>query len=373
MPKSDLFKITTVISAALLISACSSGPATEQSWKAVKDSAAVSLADADKWETPQALSIATPGWEDGINVSRDGLHLYATYLPADLLSFVLAGDFVWNLPDYKRGPDYGMDFDGSALLVWYEWLHSDIIYASRPSGTADFGAWELSDMARPIYSEGAISFVQNDDGTIDTAVFTSNEKYSSSNDEELNNFKIFTDTSINPSGTGEFLTSVSNQGTSMVNTLYTEDNPHIERIDSSSLVLFFDSPDRPGGEGGLDIWYSVSSDNGNSWSEPAAVSSINTASTEHQPHLYNDGTDWWLYYSAYHTDDKLGIFRAQKISDDWNSWNTPELVISAGNTAGVGEPTLTESGDIFFVVILENPEGTDIDRYDGDPWMAKAK
>ena len=96
---------------------------------------------------------------------------------------------------------------------------------------------------------------------------------------------------------------------------------------------------------------------------PLNISSVNTANQEHQPHLYNDGTDWYLYFSATHTDGKLAIFRAkQQMSGDWDSWGTKELVIGAGNSAGVGEPTLTSSGDISFVVVYENPGGGEYDR-----------
>jgi len=46
--------------------------------------------------------------------------------------------------------------------------------------------------------------------------------------------------------------------------------------------------------------------------------------------------------------------------------------LTAGNTAEIGEPTLTEGGgDLCFVAVLENPDGTDFDRFDAAPWMAK--
>ena len=49
----------------------------------------------------------------------------------------------------------------------------------------------------------------------------------------------------------------------------TEDNPHIERIDATHLVLMFDSDNYTGGLGSHDIWYSVSTDNAASWSATA--------------------------------------------------------------------------------------------------------
>ncbi len=360
-----------------LFSSCGSGAGShvDTSWADTKAGAAVSLTLTDEWETPESVSIATSGWEDGINVSRDGLNLYATYIPADFLSFTLSGDFVDQLPLYQRGPTYAMDFDGSSIGVDYTWLHSDIIYAHRSSTAEDFGSWQLSSMARAVFSEGAVTLVQDGSGDIDIMAFTSNED-SDTDDlvDELNNFRTISDTSADPVSSGvndPYLTPVDTSLTPpLVNSRYTEDNPHLERLDASTLVLFFDSPDRPGGTGDIDIWYSTSSDNGANWTTPLPVTSINTVSKEHQPHLFHDGSSWWLYYSAYHSDGKLAIFRAQQQTASWDDWGSPELVISAGNTGGVGEPTLTDDGDLFFVVILDNSEGSSYDRYDGDPWMA---
>lgn len=84
---------------------------------------------------------------------------------------------------------------------------------------------------------------------------------------------------------------------------------------------------------------------------------------------------WYLYYSAYHTDNKLAIFRAeQDLITSWNSWKTPELVISAGTTAGIGEPTLTSAGDLSFVVVYVDPINNSIyDHFDADPWFLTKK
>ncbi len=138
-------------------------------------------------------------------------------------------------------------------------------------------------------------------------------------------------------------------------------------------MLFFDSGDRPGATGGLDLWYTTSPDNGTTWATPLPVTSLNTALDEHQPHLWRDFDDtWWLYFTATNTaDSKLGIFRCQQTSaGDWNAWGTPVLVLGAGNTAGVGEPTLTTAGDLSFVVVYEDTvNGTPTNRFDADPWF----
>ncbi|MDC7221394.1 MAG: sialidase family protein [Spirochaetales bacterium] len=348
----------------------SDGDSGDSSWDSVKSSVSPSVALSDEFSNPQMLPIATMGWEDGLNVSRDGLHLYATYIPADFLSFTLnETENQANIQYYDRGPHYDMDFDGSSIGVDYPWYHSDIIYASRSSVEEDFSDWNTSDMKRSVQSEGAITTVQSDTG-IDMCVFTSNEKYL-----ELNNFKYIKDSANNPSGLGTFLSDTANDGeTDQVNTYFVEDNPHLERISDDILVLFFDSEDRPGGLGLHDIWYSSSSDNGGTWATPINVSTVNTADKEHQPHLYYDDTLdlWWLYYSAYHTDGKLAIYRVYQEADTWDNWSTPELVLSAGTSAGIGEPTLTDEGDLYFVLIYDNPDGTDYDRYDADPWFVEA-
>ena len=68
-------------------------------------------------------------------------------------------------------------------------------------------------------------------------------------------------------------------------------------------------------------------------------------------------------------DLKQAIYRApQGTPGDWNSWGAPTLVVSAGTTLGVGEPTVTSHGDLSFVVIYQDGSGTTVDTYDADPW-----
>ena len=340
-------------------------------WQKVKENASVNVVLTQVFKTPQILSIATLGWEDGINVSRDGLHLYATYIPADFLSFVLSQRSVAFIVAYDRGPHYDMDFVSNPVGLNYPWYQSDIIYASRATTNVPFSAWYTSSLKRSIYSEGAISAVFSDASHISMAVFTSNDVYTAQN-----NIKMVNHTTVNPMGVGTLITTIDTTdcgsiGDTSINTNCIEDNPHLEDLGSNKWVLFFDSEDRPGGDGGHDLWYATSDDNGSTWSHAVAVSSLNTSAKEHQPHLYNDGTSWWLYYSAYHTDHKLAIYRAkQTVLDDWNSWDVPEVVITAGNTEGIGEATLTESGDLYFVAIVKNDTNDTTDLYDADPWVA---
>lgn len=369
-----MIKLGTLILFCFLAFSCSEESESKQKddtsddeWSTIKRNTKPINELPNEFAEPEQLSISTLGWEDGLSVSRDGLYLYATYMPADLLSYTINdGVFPENIQLYDRGPHYDIDFNATDIGVTdYPWYHSDIIFSSRNSTSSDFKDWSTSDMKRAIYSEGAFSVIFSDEG-IDIGIFTSNENYT-----ELNNFKVIQNTAFNPSGLGTFISTTAELNeTDKVNTTYTEDNPHIERLDSTNLVLFFDSEDRPGGQGGHDIWFSTSSDNGTNWSEPSNLTSINTDSKEHQPHLYDDGDKWWLYFSAYYSDGKLAIYRSYRENDDWSDWSEPELVLSAGDSAGVGEPTLTEFGELYFVLVYENPNGSYYDQYDADPWKA---
>ncbi len=307
--------------------------------------------------------LATIGWEDGLHISDDGLHLYCTYVPIDFLSFVLNG----NLPNdfstnyLRSAPTFGMDLSINPIGA-AEWLHSDILYAHRNSVLDSFKTWRLSDMARSFYSEGAPtpSYSINTN-LVEIMLFTSNDNASNNTD-----IWFIKNTSINPSGIGSPMPTP-------INSIYNEDNPHLVRLDQDKLVLFFDSDNLPGGSGDHDIWFAESDDNGSSWTVPSNVTTINSMNKEHQPFLYHDihTHEWYLYYSAFHTDGKLAIFRTkQTITNDWNSWGSSQLVISAGNTAGIGEPTLTKNGDISFVVIYSDPNETSIyNHFDSDPWF----
>ena len=71
------------------------------------------------YEQPERLALSDYGWEDGLQVSADGLHLYALYAPADLLSWFTYINAHPDLPicetlgnmEFMRSyaNDYGMD------------------------------------------------------------------------------------------------------------------------------------------------------------------------------------------------------------------------------------------------------------------------
>ncbi len=358
--------------AAGFICGCGSGgqapppPAPLTGWAAIRAIAAPLVALPLEFGVPQAQALAVDGWEDGIFISRDGLHLYAVYIPADLLSFSLAGGDQTRAGDYLRGPTFGMDLitlpPGLPNPQPTTWLHGNLVHASRASTAQPFSAWHLIPASRPIWSEGAPVAQGPDGGRWDLFVYTTNQHAPDYNAHIC----LARGAAYDPTALGSLLPAPVTTSTS-------EDNPHIERLDGSTLVLFFDSADRPGGAGLHDLWYATSVDDGASWTTPLPVTSLNTALEEEQPHLFKDarGT-WWLYFTATNpVDAKLGIFRArQGTPADWNSWGVRELVVGAGNTEGVGEPTLTSSGDLSFVVITKDAvHGTATNRFDADPWI----
>jgi len=343
------------------------GMCYSQNWSMIKDAVSPTIELPSEYDSIYRQPLSGLGWEDGVHISEDGLHLFCTYVPIDFLSFSLNGSLPNNFSaDYTRGaPDYGIDLVTNPLSA-SEWLHSDILYSSRTTRDEPFKAWQLSNMARPFYSEGAPtpSYTKGS-ASIDIMLFTSN-------DNQTNNMDIWfiTNTSSNPSGMGTAMPAP-------ITTEYNEDNPHLLDLENDTLVLFYDSDNLPGGIGDIDIWYSMSFDNGQHWNKPINVSSVNTASKEHQPFIFYDSDKgkYYMYYSAYHTDNKLAIFRKEQlVENNWDSWGNAELVISAGNSAGIGEPTVTESGDISFVVVYEDADLNSIyNRFDSDPWYMRKR
>ena len=329
-------------------------------WQSIKDTTMPYVAISNEYSKPFRQPLSVGGWEDGVFITRDGLNLYCIYLPVDFFSFTFSGNSdQTNFSPYKRGPTLGMDLITNPVGA-DEWLQGDILYSHRNSLTDSFRLWTLSNLARPVWTEGAVQMIQKNDSIADLFVYTSNETFPYKGD-----ILLIKDAKLNPLGVGSVLPAP-------VTTEYKEDNPHIERLDSVNLVLFFDSDEKNDGVGKLDIWYSTSSDNGITWINPLQVSSINTTSDEQQPHLFKQNdSDWYLYYTGTNPiTSKVEIYRAkQSITGDWNSWINKELVIGAGNALAVGEPSLTKDGDISFVVIYEASDGTSSDKFDADPWF----
>ncbi len=331
----------------------------QPNWPLTKSNTTVQVGIPAEFGVPVAQPLSVDGWEDGIFISRDGLNLYCIYLPADALSWSTNGAPCVFAP-YQKGPTYGMDLTTSPTTLCPTWLHGDILISSRSATTLAFPSWTLSNLSGAIYSEGAPQFTMLNSTVSDIVVYTSNKLTPYNND-----LYIIRNAGVNPSVTmGTVMPAPVTQTT-------TEDNPHIERLSATQWVLFFDSPDRAGGVGGLDIWTSISNDDGLTWTVPAQVSTINTGFNEHQPHLYKDNLNqWWLYYTAPDASGKYAIYRCQQtITNNWDSWGTKQLVVGPGNSAGIGEATLTQNGDLSFVVVYQDANGTPTDKFDADPWF----
>lgn len=335
-------------------------------WAAIKAGAQPRVLVPD-FGPPQRLSIATLGWEDGLYISRDGLHLYAFYAPADMISYSEFFQQNPNCPDitpFLRGPTLNMD------LTTNPWgcpnvLHSDIAYANRSSPDGTFAPWRLSGIAEPYRFEGGFVSLENPDGTIDFV-------YSKSTDNNMNDLFWGRHTNHNPSSASAVPMP------SPINTSGQEDNPHLERLPDGSLVLLFDN--HGGNDPVTTIRFSMSKDNGTTWSPPVELPApINSGQNNLHGHLYFDGRDWWLYFAS-DRNGLLSIFRSRhknpgKITERFSEWGPVEAVIepgavaSGGTMIGVGEPTLTRWGDLYFVVVIQATNGNTYDRYDIDPWF----
>ncbi len=100
--------------------------------------------------------------------------------------------------------------------------------------------------------------------------------------------------------------------------------------------LYFHSS-RPGGKGEFDIW--VISRNGDSWSEPINLDVINTDAMDGFPFVSTDGNELWLTRTYKGTP---AVFRSVNIN---GVWSVPEMIVSQF----VGEPTLDDEGNLYFV------------------------
>lgn len=339
-------------------------------WDNLKDilSPAIAPGFLDTYQAPEPLDLRQYGWEDGLHISRDGLHLYALYFPGDLFGYNLflnqniASEELCDLlsnKDYIRAyaDDFGMDMVSNEVDC-EAYPNVDILYASRSSTSEAFSNWQLSGIARPGKLEGSPFplFSTSQAGVVDIFLFTEN-----------NDIWMIRNTTANPSGIEQAVRLPS--PINPVNTEFKVDNPHLERLGGNNLILVYERYTTPNQRS---FMYSFSSDNGNTWQEPVEMNSIGSfnGNIEH-PHLYrNPQGDWYLYYSM-----NCNIYRAlQVVPGDWDSWGFSELVVSRGDAACVGEPTLTARGDLIFVVAYQNLGNNDFtDQFDLDPWILKIK
>ncbi|MBU1220253.1 hypothetical protein KKF34_00055 [Myxococcota bacterium] len=134
-----------------------------------------------------------------------------------------------------------------------------------------------------------------------------------------------------------------NPGSSL-NSIYL-DGEHGLNADGS--ILYFSS-DRPGGQGGLDIWFSIR--DGLNWESPVNPGApLNSSQWEGQPNFGVSEPDT-IYFSS-NRDGPSAIYRSVLEN---GSWTEPELLI----TGYVGEPTISPDGNIlYFVHVLVDDDG----------------
>src|ERR1700757_4207975 len=129
----------------------------QPNWPAIKANAYMIVKDTTAYDTPHIQSINVPGWEDGLYMTSDGLHLYSTYLPLDVLSWYnafLLNPACFNFDPYFRPPLLGID---TVTNPWAcpNFIQSDIIIASRSSVTQNFSPWTSSNLQNPVTFDGA--------------------------------------------------------------------------------------------------------------------------------------------------------------------------------------------------------------------------
>jgi outer membrane protein OmpA-like peptidoglycan-associated protein len=141
-----------------------------------------------------------------------------------------------------------------------------------------------------------------------------------------------------------------------VNTTYWESQPSIS---PNGRMLFFVS-NRPGGQGGMDIWYSILGSDGR-WGKPVNPGkAINTAGDEFSPFIYFNGRT--LYFSSNGRESFGGhdIYVTGMNPD--STWTTPENLGPPVNTPSDETGLVIESSGkrAYFSSIRDRNKGKDI-------------
>ncbi|MDN5212482.1 OmpA family protein [Fulvivirgaceae bacterium BMA12] len=180
--------------------------------------------------------------------------------------------------------------------------------------------------------------------------------------EQINTLYHESSLSLNADGSQLYIYRSENGGDIYISKLnedgtYSESQPLSENINSSfsensisespdGQTLFFSS-DRPGGLGGLDIYYSVKEKNGK-WSRAKNVGAvINTEYDDDSPFIHYDGKT--LYFS---TKGRKGMGGYDIFKSEYDSvgqeWSEP---------VNLGYPINTPDNDVFFVSTKDGKRG----------------
>ena len=336
---------------------------SQPNWPAIKSNATFIVPDTS-YNAPYLQAINVAGWEDGLFMTCDGKNLYSTYLPLDAFSWItdlVLNPICFNFQPYYRPPLLGID-TVTNIFGCPNYMHSDIIMSSRIDTGLAFNPWASSNLQTSFSFDGGAHGILLNADTFDVFVYTKDGPGTQNTD-----IMLMKNVPINPN---------TNTAIPILSTTAQEDNPHIERLNDTTLLLLFDR-DRY-------IYYALSYDNGSNWQTPVLITNVinDQAPYDVQPHLWNDGSNWWIYFCANDSNNKRCIYKSkQTIANDWNSWGTKELVIEPGmingnygTIFGVGEPTLSTWGDISFVVVYGNANLQDsTDVFDCDPWYLPKK
>lgn len=96
--------------------------------------------------------------------------------------------------------------------------------------------------------------------------------------------------------------------------------------------LYYHS-NRPGGKGGMDIWFLEKDASGN-WKEPKNIEIVNTERDEGFPAISPDGNELWI-------SKDYALWRSKKINGEWTE---PEKIISPL----AGEASIDNQGNVYF-------------------------
>ena len=300
---------------------------------------AVSAAQTNIWVSPEWNSaerlpepINSAGWEDSAHILPDGKTLYFTYFRADLLLGQVYGTL------RVAGPER----PGWPTVYPYNLVGADLHVASYADGQWQTPANLGLPVNRPEEQEGDV-WVSADGKRM---------LFSNGVGGPLRRSGIYYSESNGGLWTAPIL--ASQLGFPFVDG---DENPHLT-LDEKTL--FFESR-RPGGYGAADIW--MSKRVRGAWQPPVNLGpGVNTEFTEGSPFSL-DGTS--LYF-----DDKgsSAIFRSMLQPD--GSWS-PRQAVVVGN---VGDPSLTLSGDLYFVALsIVTADNGDLIGFDANIMVARKK
>lgn len=130
--------------------------------------------------------------------------------------------------------------------------------------------------------------------------------------------------------------------------LYTSTQPTVRATDNPNVEYIYFVSDRPGGQGGLDIWY-TRRDRAGQYQAPVVLpNTINTAADEVSP-FYDDSTKLLYFASDGHVGfGGFDMYVAAQSGDEGKKWLAP---------SNLGKPINSGADDLFFTKAKDQTEG----------------